>query len=461
MVNSLFHKLLLLLAAGLVGACSHSAIAPETASPGLPAGWVRGGATGEVDLNWLESFDDDQLTTLVSEAIAGNYQLAQERARLYQAEQAVVISRANRFPSADVSLDATRRNFEDTSGTSVTTQSYGASLDLRWQVDLWGELSKQQQAAQLALAAQRARLQSVERELAAATAGAVFDVMEAKQLLEVARRRLDNAVESHDIVASGYRQGLNDALDLYLARNQVERQNANYAQAEQTYTESIADLQLALARYPDGQMQIEGELPVIADPIPAGLPSELLTRRTDLQEAWLNLLRTDAELAVAHKARFPSLSLVGSTGVASSEFGNLLDGDGAGWSLIGSLTQPVFNAGRLRAVEEQARARVELAEQQYLDLLYRAFADVENAISRSDSLRQRYDSFLEAERNARAALNLALEQYQRGLVTYTTVLESQRQAFDAEAQVVQLKNQLLQNRLSLFLSLGGEFSTDF
>ena len=285
--------------------------------------------------------------------------------------------------------------------------------------------------------------------------------MEAKQLLEVAQRRLDNAVESHDIVASGYRQGLNDALDLYLARNQVERQKASYAQAAQTYTESIADLQLAIARYPDGKMQIEGELPVIGEPIPAGLPSELLTRRTDIQEAWLGLLSADAQLAAAHKARFPSLSLVGSTGVASAEFGNLLEGEGAGWSLLGGLTQPVFNAGRLRAIEEQSRARVRLAEQQYLDLLYRAFADVENAISRSESLRQRYESFLEAEKNARAALNLALEQYQRGLVTYTTVLESQRQAFDAEAQVVQLKNQLLQNRLSLYLSLGGEFSTDF
>ena len=97
-------------------------------------------------------------------------------------------------------------------------------------------------------------------------------------------------------------------------------------------------------------------------------------------------------------------------------------------------------------------------EQQYLDLVFRAFADVENAISRSVSLKERYESFVEAEANSAAALDLALEQYQRGLVTYTTVLESQRQAFDAEAQVVQLKNQRLQNRIGLFLSLGGEFT---
>ena len=102
---------------------------------------------------------------------------------------------------------------------------------------------------------------------------------------------------------------------------------------------------------------------------------------------------------------------------------------------------------------------MQLAEQQYLDQVFRAFAEVENAISRSVSLQERYESFLEAEKNSRAALALALEQYQRGLVSYTTVLESQRQAYDAVTQVVQLRNQRLQNRLGLFLSLGGEFST--
>ena len=262
-----------------------------------------------------------------------------------------------------------------------------------------------------------------------------------------------------DIVAGGYRQGLNEALDLYLARNQVEREEANYAQAEQNYTESVAALQLALARYPDGRMELPQELPVIETAIPAGLPSELLTRRTDLQEAWLNMLAADAELASAHKARFPSLTMSGNYGLATRELDDLLSGEGTAWTLAGSITQPLFQAGRLRALEEQALARVQLAEQQYLDQVFRAFAEVENAISRSVSLQERYESFLEAEKNSRAALALALEQYQRGLVSYTTVLESQRQAYDAVTQVVQLRNQRLQNRLDLFQSLGGEFST--
>jgi len=155
------------------------------------------------------------------------------------------------------------------------------------------------------------------------------------------------------------------------------------------------------------------------------------------------------------------LTLVGAGGVSSLELGELLSGDGATWSIFGGLTQPLFQGGRLKAQELAAAERVRATEQQYLDLVYGAFADVENSISRDASLNERYESFLDAESNSAAALTLALEQYQRGLVSYTTVLESQRQAFDSEATVVELRNQLLQNRINLFLALGGEFSTEF
>lgn len=432
-------------------------ITPEDIQP--PDGWARGGDAGAVDTAWLASFADPVLDKLVAESVAGNFALEQERQRLEAARESVVVARAARLPNLNLGVDGSRRGSEDIVGDRVIAESFGADIGGSFDVDLWGRLSKGQQAAQLNFAAQAAQLDSAERNLAGAIAGQYFDVIEASQLLAVARRRLEIAIESRDIVASGYRQGLNDALDLYLARNQVERERANLAQQEQTQLESRAALQLSLARYPDGDIVIDGELPVPVDEIPTGLPSELLTRRPDLQEAWLSLLATDANLAAAHKARFPRLSLVGSTGVTSVEFSDLLDGGASGWSLSFGLTQPLFAAGRLAAQERQALAQVRIAEQAWLDRVYRAFAEVENAISRTVSLDARYAAQLEAEKNSRAALQLALDQYQRGLVSYTTVLESQRQAFDAAATVVQLKNQRLQNRLGLYIALGGNFES--
>ena len=450
----------ILLAIAITG-CTHSAITPQATDPLVPESWARTPQADTVSLNWLQSFDNEQLTALVTEAVSSNYSLELERARLAEAEQNVTIVGADRYPQLDVSVDATRRSIQIQDGTRVDNSSFNAGLDARWEVDLWGRLSKAQQAAQLSMEAQRARLLDAERSLAAATAGAMFNAMQAQQLLEVAERRLQNVQQSEEIVSGGYRQGLNDALDLYLARNQVERQQANLAQQEQVTLEAVASLQLALARYPDGKLPVNGQLPVIRDPVPTGLPSDLLLRRADIQEAWLNLLSADANLAAAHKARFPRLTLVGAGGVSSLELGELLSGDGATWSIFGGLTQPLFQGGRLKAQELAAAERVRATEQQYLDLVYGAFADVENSISRDASLNERYESFLDAESNSAAALTLALEQYQRGLVSYTTVLESQRQAFDSEATVVELRNQLLQNRINLFLALGGEFSTEF
>ncbi|MDH3336998.1 MAG: TolC family protein [Gammaproteobacteria bacterium] len=444
-----------------VGGCASSGISPATTELAAPGAWERGGDADQVGNNWLATFGSDSLTLLVDEAQRSNFRLAQERARLEQVQQSVIITRADRFPSIDLSLDGSRRAVEGTDGIRVASNSFAAGLDAAWEMDVWGRLSKSQQAAQLSYSAQKARFEFATRDLAARTAGAMFDALEARALLELAEKRLDNARQSRDIVASGYRQGLNDALDLYLANNQVEQEEAALAAQSQVVFESFAELQLAMGRYPSGEMPLPGELPVITDAIPVGLPSELLMRRPDIREAWLNLLSADAGLAAAHKNRFPRITLVGSAGVTSVVFSDLLDGDGAGWSLIGGITQPIFQAGRLGALEEQAAARVREAEQIYLDVVFQAFAEVENAISRNVSLTDSYSSFVEAEKNAMSALRLATEQYQRGLVSYTTVLESRRRAFDASTTVIQLRNDLLQNRIALHLALGGEFSTDY
>ncbi len=458
MIPRLFAATVAMLA--VVG-CASTGISPETTELAAPGAWERGGDADQVSNNWLETFGSDNLTLLVDEAQGSNFRLAQERARLEQAQQTLVIARADRFPSIDLSLDSSRRAVEGTDGSRVATNSFTAGLDAAWELDVWGRLNKSQQAAQLSYSAQKAQLEFASRDLAARTAGAMFDALEARALLELAEMRLDNARQSRDIVASGYRQGLNDALDLYLANNQLEQEKAALAAQSQVVFESFAELQLAMGRYPSGDMRLPGELPVITDAVPVGLPSELLTRRPDIREAWLNLLSADASLAAAHKNRFPRITLVASAGVTSIAFSDLLDGDGTGWSLIGGVTQPIFQAGRLGALEEQAAARVRESEQIYLDVVFQAFAEVENAISRNVSLTDSYSSFVEAEKNAMSALRLATEQYQRGLVTYTTVLESQRRAFDASATVIRLRNDLLQNRIALHLALGGEFSTGY
>lgn len=440
--------------------CASSAISPLASNPTDMDSWARSQDSGEVTLNWLPELADDDIEALLTEALERNFQLAEQRIRLEESRQSVIVAGADRWPSLSATVDAARRGNNTLGVSSVTDTQYGLNANLNWELDVWGQLSAAARAASLEYEAAVTSYEAARRDLVADTVALIYDTVNANQLLALFERRLDNLLADYDIVEGSYRRGLNSALDVYLAQSSIEQQRETIADQLQLVMESTAAVQLLLARYPDGRLALPDNLPLITAPIPAGLPSELLARRQDIRAAWYGLLAADARLAVAHKNRFPRLSLSATGGNASSSLSDLLDGDARSWSVTSNLTRPLFDGGRLRAAEVQARVRTEALEQQYLDLVYRAFADVENAISRASSLQARYAALSEASRNANAALELAFEQYRRGLVAYTTVLESQRRAFDSETSLVRLQNQLVQNRVTLYRTLGGEFLLD-
>jgi len=194
------------------------------------------------------------------------------------------------------------------------------------------------------------------------------------------------------------------------------------------------------------------------DNVSVGLPSELIKKKPELQASWYQLLAQDAALAFAHKQRFPSIRLSGSYGSQANELDDLLSSSSVAWSLLGGVTMPLFNAGELKSIEQQQALRLQQQEQQYLDSLYQAFASVERGITQERSIKDQYQSTLAAQENALIAQTLAFEQYQNGLVSYTTVLDAQERAFNAQSNVISLKNQLITNRLNLYVALGGNFA---
>ena len=445
-------------AALFLAGCAVSAISPDVRERDLPENW-RG--TAEYDAvrdNWLAELDDVELSDLVDTAMGRNYLLAQLAAEVEAAQQAVIISGAPLFPELSLTFDSSRRRvISNQFGISRTSSNFEIGVDLAWEIDAWGKLRDVEKQTGLNLLASQARYADNRNRLAAGVARAWFNVVGAGELLTLLRERLANLEQDLDIIERAYNQGLTGALDVYLARTNVDQERARIAGQEQLLAENRVALQLLLGNYPDGVLQVDRTLPLLEAPIPAGLPSELISRRPDLQQAWMNLLASDASVAIAHKQRFPRISLVASGNDVSRELGSLLNGSALAWSVLGNLTQPLFNRGRLKAQEQQARARLVQAENQYLDRLYQAFSEVENALSRNKSLQTRYRVTLAAEKNAVTGLTLAFEQYQRGLVPYTTVLEAQRRAFDIQSGVIDLRNQLLQNRITLYLALGGDY----
>lgn len=446
----------------LITACASR---PDYNPPRLtstPSQWTN--ASSETDTaqtiaqeGWLPGIADTYLTGLVTEALNNNHSVSAQVAAVQQADQQRVISGAPRLPELNAAIDATRRKTQS-GGIESINSSFSGSLNLSWEIDIWGKLSATQQQASLNLAAQQARLQRIRQQLVADVCNAWFDVVEAQNLLTLYTNRLKNLRGNLAIIESGYNKGINTALDVFLARNNVDQESARTEAQHLKLTEAEQNLLLLLGRYPDAGTFPHKDLPILDSDVPAGLPSELIDRRPDIRGNWLDLMAADAGVAIAHRQRFPSLSLTGSIGQSSTELKNLLNGNQSVWSISGGFLQPLFNAGALAAREAQARGKLKQMEQEYLDGVLQAFAEVETALIGEQSLKLQYQRFTDAERSALAAEELSFEQYQRGLVTYTTVLEAERRAVDAQSSVVQLKRQRLRNRINLFLALGGDFS---
>lgn len=420
-----------------------------------PQNWQDNIQIDTVKDGWLHQISNAQLQQLVKTALNNNYALKQQAYALQIKEQALIISGSALWPSLDLGLSTNRR--KNTSPTNYTNTA-SLDLDLKYEVDLWGKLSTQDKQANLDYLSQKSEFEQAKQQLVADVVIAWFKVIESKQLTQLYQKRAENTQQNLDIIESGYNQGLNSALDVYLSRNEVNSELSRATEQKAAKIESIRALELLLGDYPEGALNIDANLPLLNSDIPKGMPSQLVTRKPQLISAWYQLLANDAALAYAHKQRFPSISLTASIGSSDSQLSDVLSASALGWSLLGNLTMPLFNAGKLEANEEQARLLLKQSEQNYLATLNTAFLDVENAVTQENSLKQRYQMMLAAEKNAIAAQRLSFENYQSGLVDYTTVLDAQSRSFDAQSSVIQIKNQLIKNRIQLHIALGGNFS---
>ena len=425
----------------------------------LPGSWGGSQQASAVPEQWLDELATPYLVRAAERALANNYQLSQQALQVAIAQNQVNLKRADRLPNLNLSLSGQRFRplGSDATRDAEISEQVDVAATMNFELDLWGKLSDAQRQAKLNLASQRSLYLDAERRLVAQVASSTFNVISAQQLQQVFQQRLSNLSQGLDVIERGYRSGLSEALDVYLAQNTVEQERANVAKQQQVRFEAATDLQLLTADYPDADINVVDSLPELPALPGTGVPADLLTRRPDIQSAWLSLLAADAGLAVAHKSRFPSLDLSASLRDADSAVSRLLDGGSLAFTVGASLLQPLFTGGRLRTLVDQARLQVAQAEESYLDTVYRAIAEVENELHRANSLEARYDAFTKAQSNAEAALTLAFDQYQKGLVNFTTVLEAQRRAFDAQTTVVQLRNQRLQSRIALLLALGGDY----
>ena len=429
----------------------------------LPGRWAAGaGSTNALASDWWKSLGNLKLNGLVQEALANNPNLQVTAVRLEQARLRQRIAGADRRPSLNASLDANKKrsNFIGLpiGGASVLTsrsENYGFTLSSSWEMDMWGRIRAGQIAASMNTAAARMELRAGKQSLAAQTVKAWITLTEAREQLGLAAANvgiLETTVRQADL---RFGLGVGSALDLRLAETKLFAARAVVEQWRSSRARAQRQLEVLLGRYPEGVLDGLAVLPELPSAIPAGLPSQLLTRRPDILGAHSRLIAADARTAVANADLYPKFSLTASGGTSSDELENLLNNHMLVWSLGVNLTQPIFNSGRLRANVKLRESLAIEAVSQYRSTVLNAFAEVETALNNERLLSEREAKLSNAASKAAQAFKLAEDRYSRGLGHFARMLDTQRRVNELRGQQVGVRRLLLENRVNLHLALGG------
>ena len=441
---------------------------PPANPAAVAAQWSAGSTvyTGPVSpVGWLEDLPKSQVKKLVDEAIEHNYDLRAAAARMRAARARSVIEGAERFPQVRASQDSARFLTVDQNDQRQRANDFGLSLNLSWEIDLWGRLRDISRAADLDAAAAASDFRAARLSLAANTAKAWFNTVETELQVELARDTVKSFRDNLDIIQRAFDAGVDEpggdnALDLRLARANVAGAESQLAFSQRNRDAAARSLETLLGRYPANAVRVAKRLPSIRRRVPAGLPSELLLRRPDLIAAESRLAARGLQVSASKKAFLPSVTLTARGGTNSREFSELLDTDRLVANLAGGIVQPITEGGRLRGALALSAAELDEVLQGYAQATLEAFREVETALAAERYLAGQEAALVVAATESDAAETLAVEQYGRGLVDIITVLGAQRRAFDANSALIAVRNERLQNRIDLYLALGGDFDSE-
>ena len=454
-------------ALGLVLLAGCAAPPPPTTEPldlEVPSTWSSDGIADAVasDTWWL-GFGSAALDGVVREALTANHELDAAVANVEAAQAAATIAGAEQWPQLNGSFDARRTKqifvgLPIGSGVlSSLTNSYGLSLQASWELDLWNRLGLRERAA-------LAELQATEADLAGARLSVVGRVTrtwialtELERQHELAARTLDAYRETLSIAEQRYDRGLISPVDVHLTRAATENTAALLALRENQRQRTSRQLEVLLGRYPKGTLRGADAFPTTTPAIPAALPAELVLRRPDLLAAERRFVASEARTGEARRNLLPRITLTGSTGTTSNELGDLLDGDFGVWSIAGSLLQPIFQGGRLRAQVSANTAAEDAALARWAQSVLDAFADVETALAADGLLAVRERHLTSALEASSRAWDLSQDRYRQGIGDLLSVLEAQRRALNAESELIAVRSARLQTRVDLHLALGGGF----
>jgi NodT family efflux transporter outer membrane factor (OMF) lipoprotein len=412
-------------------------------------------------LDWWRGFRSRELTTLMEEAQTVNLDIAAATARLVQADAQARMTGAALLPSLS---GGGQETYSRTSGSSASGLSnggrevvnYSASLSASYELDFWGKNREATRAAEETANANRFDRDVVALTTYAAVANAYFQVLAAQDRIRTAERNIASAQRILDAIKQRFSAGTGTDLDVAQQESVLANQRAAVPPLRQTLAQNVSALATLVSRPPESLHVTGGSLNAIGSPrVTPGLPSELLTQRPDIRRQEADLASATANVANARAQLFPSIQLTGQGGYQSSALVALFQPHATFFSLVGGLTQPIFDGGKLLSNLDFNKAKQDELLQTYRKTVVLAFADVDNALVSIRETTEKLRLQREVVAASRRAFQLSEQQLRAGTADIVTVLNTQLTLFQAEDVLSQAQLARLLAFVSLYQALGG------
>lgn len=444
-------------------ALSARATEPTSITPAIPTQWQQAAVQGTADTaalaQWWKQFNDPVLDRLITDALQSSPDVRTALAKIEESRARYGIQRATLLPSlsASVAGSGSRINNRNTDLTT-RTENYSASLDASWEIDLFGQNRKTLNATAADLAQTEESLRNVQTSLAAEVASAYVTLRSAEAQLVIVRRNLASREETLQLTRWREQAGTVTALDTQQAVSTLEQTRASLPTLQQTVTQTRNQLALLSGQAPGALDKLLGEsaaVPAVTATLASGIPADTLRQRPDVRAAARAVEAAAARTSAAQRSRFPTLNLTGSLGVDALSAGKLFSPESTVASVLGSLTAPIFAAGKIQQTIQVQGALQKQALINYESSVLSALSEVENALVAVQRNTDRLAILDTAVTAAREAEHLAELQYQAGQADLLTVLEAQRTLLSVEQQQVTASADRATAHIQLYKALGG------
>src|SRR6202046_461820 len=425
-------------------------------------------ATSLADLKWWEVFKDEKLQDLIRSALVANYDLRDAVVRVEEARANLGVTRSNQFPqvgaSGDVQINRLSRDGQTPLPVSFLpsqNRNFGeATLNLlSFEVDIWGRLRRATEAARASMLSAEQNRKAVVVTLVSDVATAYLHLRELDYEFEISHDTLATRKDSLTLTISRQTGGVATLLDLRQAEQLVDTAEQTIPDIQQQIEQTENQITLLLGQNPGGIIRgrdfMRQELP---PEVPAGLPSALLERRPDILAAEQNLVAANANIGVAKAAYFPQISLSGFLGGQSTQLSTLFNGPHSPWSFVPQISQPIFTAGRLKSTVNLAKAQRDDALIQYEKTIQTAFTDVSNALIAHQRVREsrlKQEALVQTLEDRK---RLAYVRYRGGVDTQLNALDADRDLFQAQLSLAEIRLNELLSVVQLYKALGGGWS---